>query len=185
MLVKNLGSLIKGLDKAFTHGLKYVISFDWTNTHTVTHIVSHSHTHPQPQPHIPTVTHTHSSILTHRLSHTLTYTLTFSNALTHIHSHTFIYSYVFSHTCTLTHTDTHTVMAFPGSSLTSPQLPGAAPEHWYVPVQAFTDLSLANSQDSSLCRSLSQIKYRDPSFYLTQPIHSPEYAPCCPIRSFT
>lgn len=154
-MVKNPGSLIKGLEKAFTCGLKYEINFDRTNTHTMTPtstlIQSHTYTHPQPLPHSfpQSQIHTHP-FLTHMLSHTLMYT----HILQHTHTHTFSYTrvlVVFSHTCTLTHTDTYTVMALPGSSLTSPQMPGTAPECWYAPVQGFLDLSLANSQDSPVC----------------------------------
>lgn len=98
LYVKNPGNLVKSLEKPFTCGLKYVISFDWTNTHTLTHthtlMCSHKHT---TYPHTFTYSHTYTSTF----SQTHTCFLILLHTHTH-NSHTLTilkctYSYIFSH----------------------------------------------------------------------------------------
>lgn len=90
------------MEKSFTSALKHEILTGRTHTLLHTHIHSHIHSYP------------HLHIYSYILTHSYTHTLPLSDTLTHIDSHTLIY--IFTHTCTLT----HTLIAFSGSSLTSP-----------------------------------------------------------------
>lgn len=138
LYVKNPGNLVKSLENPFTCGLKYVISFDWTNTHTLTHIHSCVLTNTQ---HI----HIHLHTLTHTLLHSLRHTHAFSYSYTHtliILTHS---QFSNAHTHTFSHTYLHTYTNSNGLPWLQPNLssvlPGTTPECWSedTPAQGFLD----------------------------------------------